>query len=206
MLSTQIASTSKLVVSPRQRLNPMVKQVKNVGLEFATADIPSDFHVNQDVGVVYLSMKYHLMNPRYILGRLDQMLGYKQRVLLLLCDSEGADEPMVDLSHHCIAKRATLLVAFSQLEAARYLETLKLYETKPPDMIRGETPSGAHEDVFAATVMAVRSVNSSDAAQLGTTFGTMKALAAAQTEELLMCPGLGAKKARALRDAFENPL
>ena len=206
MLSTQFAPSNKLLVSLRQKQNPMVKLIKNVGIEFVTETLPSDFHVNPDVGVLFLSMKYHLMNRRYIIGRLDGMLGYKQKILLLLNDSEGGDDEMVDLACDCITKKATLITAFSALECARYLETLKQYEAKPPDLIRGEPKSGLHEDMFRDCLVSVKSVNSSDAAQLGTTFGSLQALAAAQTEELLLCPGLGAKKARGLRDVFDNPL
>jgi DNA excision repair protein ERCC-1 len=195
---------NRLGVSPRQQLNPVLKMIKNVGIAFC--DCAADFHVSPEVGCLYLSMRYHLMNPHYILGRLDNLPGYKLRVVVLCNDSEGGDREMVELSCDCIAKNATLIVGFSEFECARYLETFKLYEKKTPEMIRGEQKSAAHEDVFADCVTSVKSVNKSDAAQLGTTFGTMRALASAKVEELLLCPGLGMKKARRIVDAFENPL
>ncbi len=195
---------NKLGISPRQQLNPVLKMIRNVGTAFC--ECAADFHVNADVGCLYLSMRYHLLTPRYILGRLDNLPGYKQRIVVLCNDSEGGDKELVELSCDCIAKNATLIVGFSEFECARYLETLKLYEKKPPDLIRGEQKSAAHEDVFAECVTTVKSVNQSDAAQLGTTFGTMQSLAAAKVEELLLCPGLGMKKARRIVDAFENPL
>ena len=151
-------------------------------------------------------MKYHMMNPRYITQRLDGMLGYSQKIVLLHSDSEGADDEAVELSCVCIAKGATLVLAFSAFECARYLETLKLYERRSADLIKGEQESKVHEDVFRDVLTSVRSINSSDASQLGTTFGTLPALAEASTEELLLCPGLGAKKADQLRSALDGRL
>ena len=204
MKSSDVAVSSKLLVSSRQRQNPVLRSLKNVPYEFA--ELPCDYHVSSEVGALYLSMRYHLLNPRYILGRLDALLGYRVRVLVLLMDSEVAETELVQLSCDAVSKHATLLVGFSELECARYLETLKLYEKKPPDLIRGEPASQRHEDVFAECVTVVKSVNQSDAAQLGTTFGTMQNLATARVEELLLCPGMGMKKAKRIVDMFENPL
>jgi DNA excision repair protein ERCC-1 len=104
-------------------------------------------------------------------------------------------------------KYATLLVGFSDLECARYIETLKLYEKKGPDVIRGEKKNDAHEDVFADCLTTIKSVNQSDAMQLGTTFGSMKNLCSAATvEELLLCPGLGIKKAQRIVECMKTPL
>jgi DNA excision repair protein ERCC-1 len=86
---------SKLFVSPRQQHNPVLKLVKNVA--FVLADCAADFHVNQDVGCLYLSMSFHLLNPRYIVGRLDNLPGYKHRIVVLNNDREGCDKEMIEL-------------------------------------------------------------------------------------------------------------
>lgn len=99
-------------------------------------------------------------------------------------------------------------MAFSELEAARYIETLKLFEKKAPEMIRGgAVGSVEHEDSVADCLTTIKSVNSSDAVQLGITFGTVQALAGtASVEELLLCPGLGMKKAQRIVECFNTNL
>ncbi len=179
-----------------------MQQLRNVS--FAFTDVPADFHINQDVGVLFLSLKFHLLNRRYIAGRLEHMSGYKQRVLLCFVDTDGVDAEVVELAAECIVKQATLLLGWSQLECARYIETLKLYEHKSADFIKGEQRTD-FEDVFGKCLTSVRSVNSSDVLQLGSAFHTMPRVAAASVEELLLCPGLGAKKARRLHDCFRQP-
>lgn len=182
-----------------------MRHVKNVSFYFG--ECTSDFHINSDVGVLFLGMSFHLMNSRYILGRLDGMTGYKQRILLLYNDREGCDKEMVDVSVICIAKNATLLVGFSELECARYIETLKLFEKKPADVLLNvREKNETHESVFAGVVTTIKSVNSSDAAQLGVTFGSMEGLCSASVEELLVCPGLGLKKAKRIVECVTSDL
>ncbi len=199
--------SAKLIVNPRQQQNPVLRHIKNVGTMIC--DCGADYHINNDVGCLFLSMSFHLLNPRYILGRLDAMVGYKQRILLFYHDREFCE--LVDLAVDCIAKNVTLVMAFSELECARYLETLKLYEKRTPELIKGASAGAraenGHEDVFAEVMTTIKSVNSSDAVQLGTTFGCMKTLGSVATvEELLVCPGLGMKKAKRILDCMSAKL
>jgi len=195
-----------VLVSSRQKDNHVLSSLKNVSYRFEDrqGQLSTDFHINSDVGILFLSLRYHMMNRRYILGRLDNMLGYKQRILLVHCDTEGADAEMVELATDCIVKNATLIVAWSELECARYIEAFKVYEGNTADSIKG-VQSKEFEDVFGKCLTSVRSVNSSDVLHLGTTFQTMQKVAQATTEELLLCPGLWTKKARRLYDCFHQP-
>lgn len=185
-----------ILVSSRQADNPMIKGKLLTNVTYSMVEgQPVDFHINAEVAVVYLSVKFHMANKLYILARLDQMVGYKKRILLCFCDCEGADSEMVDLAAICVAKNATLLVGWSLIECARYVEALKKFENSTPELIKGET-SSEFEDVFGNCLTSVRAVNSTDVLHIGTTFHTMERVALASVEEHLLCPGLGAKKAR----------
>lgn len=199
--SVGFETSHKVLVSPLQEKNPIVMLIRNVGISYV--DVPCDFHINQEVGCLFLSLKFHLQHKKYIVGRLDKMIGYRQRIVLVHADVE-ADADLVELTCECMSKNATVLVGFFPQECARYVETLKLYETKSADAIKGEQ-SHTLEDVWSDSLCTVRSVNSSDVEQLGATFGTMRTLANASQEEMLLCPGLGAKKVARIAEALDAP-
>ena len=57
-------------------------------------------------------------------------------------------------------------------ECARYLETIKIYETKAPDAIQGRTEED-YLSRFTAAVTTVRGVNRTDVLTLGRAFGSL---------------------------------
>ncbi|THH16059.1 hypothetical protein EW146_g4510 [Bondarzewia mesenterica] len=102
----QPGSGNNIIINPRQRLNPVLECIRNVGKEFG--EILPDFQVGKTTGVLFLSLRYHRLHPEYIHQRIEA-LGhtYNLRILLLIAD-----------------------------EAGQYLSTYKQYERKPPDLIR----------------------------------------------------------------------
>ena len=57
-------------------------------------------------------------------------------MLLVLIDMADSDEALRELSRVAVGKGLSLLVASSEKEAGRYIETFKLYENKPADMLQ----------------------------------------------------------------------
>lgn len=77
-------------VHPKQRGNPILKSITNVPWEFD--DIVPDYIVGPTTCVLFLSLKYHSLNPDYIHNRL-KMLGkkFELRVLLVQVDTKVCD-------------------------------------------------------------------------------------------------------------------
>jgi len=117
-----------------------------------------------------------------------------------------ADErhALLAINTQCLVHDATLLLAWSWEEAARYLETFRCYEHKPPTTIMARA-SDDYVGRLADVLGCVRSVNKTDAATLASNFGSVKAMALASREELARCPGLGGKKVERLYAALHAP-
>ena len=78
-------------------------------------------------------------------------------------------------------------------ECARYLETLKSYETKPADLIQGRV----EEDYMSklnATFTTVRGINKTDVLTLAGAFKTAAGVLQAGMQELSALPGIGPTK------------
>ena len=187
-----------VVVHPRQRGNPLLARLRGVAWEFAAGDAAArqtaDYCVSERTGVLFLSLQFHLLDPAYVVARLLAMRTcYTLRVLLVLCDvptgddttstrsisssgsggcTTGAGAALEELNVLCVQQDTTLLLAWSNDEAAQYVAALKLLERRSAAAIREPMPGA--EDTLARVVdclTQIRSVNRTDALALMKHFG-----------------------------------
>mmetsp|Transcript_43342 Transcript_43342/g.101667 ORF Transcript_43342/g.101667 Transcript_43342/m.101667 type:complete len:191 (-) Transcript_43342:314-886(-) len=124
--------THVLYVSTRQRGNKVLEYIRNVPFDYATM-VP-DYLMAYDKCALFLSLKYHrLKGPDYIQTRIQELRNnFKVRVLLVLVDISDNEAILSYLNHLAVLQDFSLLLAFSEEEAARYLETLKVSESRNP--------------------------------------------------------------------------
>ncbi|XP_020525875.1 DNA excision repair protein ERCC-1 isoform X2 [Amborella trichopoda] len=89
-------------------------------------------------------------------------------------------------------------------ECGRYLETIKVYENKPADIIQERTDSD-YLSRLSHALSVVRRVNKSDVVTLGSAFGSLSRVMDASMEDLARCPGIGEHKVKRLYDTFHEP-
>ena len=85
---------------------------------------------------VFLSLKFHRLQPQYVHNRIKALQRAFRTFVLCHCDVDDPVNPLAQVSKAAIDHHCTLLVAFSDLECARYLELLKAYENKPADSLQ----------------------------------------------------------------------
>nr|XP_054105599.1 DNA excision repair protein ERCC-1 isoform X8 [Callithrix jacchus] len=79
------AKSNSIIVSPRQRGNPVLKFVRNVPWEFG--DVIPDYVLGQSTCALFLSLRYHNLHPDYIHERLQNLgKNFALRVLLIQVD------------------------------------------------------------------------------------------------------------------------
>lgn len=194
-----------ILVSSRQKGNPILKFVRNVPWEFTDSIVP-DYVIGQNACALYLSLKYHTLNPNYIHERL-KLLGnasYNLRILLVQVDVQEPHHVLKQLMRICILAELTLMLAWSPEEAGKILETYKMFESKPPDMIMEKSNPDPHSKMVD-TLTTVKSVNKTDAVTLLTTFGSLEKIVKASVEDLTLCPGFGPQKAQRLNKVLNMP-
>ncbi|OCH88873.1 DNA repair protein rad10 [Obba rivulosa] len=194
---------NNIVINHRQRGNPVLECIRNVGKEFG--DILADYQVGRTTGVLFISLKYHRLHPEYIHQRIEQLgHSYNLRVLLLLCDIKEHQEPIRELTKTCLINNITVMVAWNPEEAGYYLSTYKQFEHKPPDMIKERVDKDYHS-MLRTALTSISKVNKTDVETLRTSLGSFADIARATSDQLQNLPGFGQVKAKRLKDAFEKP-
>lgn len=148
-VKSTMANPHCILVHPKQRGNPILKSILNVPLEFRD-DIVPDYVVGRTSCVLYLSLKYHNLNPDYICQRLKE-LGklYELRILLVQVDTPEPHNALKSLTRISLLADLTLILAWNAEEAGKIIETYKLFENKGPDFIMERVEANPHQKVFS---------------------------------------------------------
>lgn len=196
--------TSSILVSKRQKGNPILDHVKLLPWEYA--DIAVDYELGNTTCALFLSLKYHRLHPEYIYSRIRALgQNYRLRIILIIVDIQNHGDPLKELSKTSIINNLTLILCWSATEAGHYLELFKSSENAQPTAIRTQQPQ-SYKDSLVDFVTVPRTINKSDAASLISTFGSLQNAVNAQPEQISAVPGWGERKVRqwcnAVREDF----
>ncbi|GAB7338751.1 hypothetical protein MBLNU457_5463t1 [Dothideomycetes sp. NU457] len=197
------ASVSAILVSPRQKGNPILNNVRSVGWEYS--DIPADFILGATTCALFLSLKYHRIHPEYIYSRIKALGNrYGLRILLVLVDIDNHESPLKELSKTSLINNVTVILCWSSAEGGRYLELYKNYEHAAPTSIKG-IQSTTYSDQLVDFVTEPRGINKTDAVNLVSNFGSIRTAINARPEEIALIPGWGEKKVQRWCSAVREP-
>jgi len=197
------AGPSSIIVSPRQKGNPILDNVKSMPWEFG--DIPADYLLGLTTCALFLSLKYHRLHPEYIYNRIKQLQGkYALRIVLVMVDIQNHEDPLKGLSKTSLINNVTLVLCWSAAEGGRYLELFKTYENAAPTSIK-QHQSTAYSDRLVDFVTTPRSINKTDAVALVSQFGTIRTAVNARHEDVAMIAGWGEKKVQQWCGAVREP-
>ncbi|XP_069684695.1 DNA excision repair protein ERCC-1 isoform X2 [Periplaneta americana] len=186
-----------------QRGNPLLKSICNVPWEYE--EVIPDYVMGRTTCALFLSLRYHNLNPDYINERLKELgKQYELRVLLVQVDTKDPHHALKNLTRISILTDVTLMLAWSAEEAGRIIETYKIFEHKPPDLIMEKQENSPYQKLVNA-LTSIRSINRTDAMTLLTSFGSLEKIVRASPETLGLCPGLGPQKASRLHKVLHQP-
>ncbi|CZT42955.1 related to switching protein SWI10 [Rhynchosporium secalis] len=194
---------SSILVSPRQKGNPILANLRSFAWEYS--DIPADYVLGSTTCALFLSLKYHRLHPEYVYNRIKNLQGkYNLRVLLTMVDIGNHEESLKELSKTSLVNNVTVILCWSAAEAARYLELYKSYEHANSSAIRG-TESKGYAEKMVDFVTVPRSINKTDAVTIVSAFGSIKNAINARPEEVAVVGGWGEKKVRRWCAVVDEP-
>lgn len=181
-----------------------MKHVRLVPFTF-NKDIIPDYVLGQSTCAVFISFKYHLLHPKHVEKRIAEIgQSFKLRVVLALVDDDSNTKTLQELNKICFSRDFTLVLSWSNQEAARYLETLRNYENKSSSSIQVKEET-EFLPKLSKILTSVRSVNKTDVVTLLDVFGSFGSICAADQHQMMLCPGIGEKKMKRLHDALHAP-
>ena len=165
-----------------------------------------DYLAGPETAVLFISLRFQRLHPDYLQKRIEA-LGARHRTKVLLCrvDLEQPEEPLEQVTLAAFHAGLSLLLAWSDAEAAAHLEMLHRHQNKSAEVLMGKVADGDHRSRLSEVLTTVRGVNRTDASSLVTRFGSLAAIARAPEEELQGVPGIGDKKVRQLHQVFHAP-
>ncbi|KAJ4296595.1 ssDNA endonuclease and repair protein rad10 [Kalmusia sp. IMI 367209] len=194
---------SSILVSPRQKGNPILNSVRTVAWEYS--DIPADYVLGATTCALFLSLKYHRLHPEYIYNRIRDLKGqYQLRLLLTMVDIENHEDSLRELSKTSLVNNVTIMLAWSAQEAGRYLELFKTFEHAAPTSIKAQQ-SSSYSDKLVEFITVPRSINKTDALGLVSNFGSVRTAINAGPEEIGLIAGWGEKKVQRWCNAVREP-
>jgi DNA excision repair protein ERCC-1 len=197
------AGPSSILVSPRQKGNPILNSVRTVTWEYS--DIPADYVLGATTCALFLSLKYHRLHPEYIYNRIRDLKGqYQLRVLLVMVDIENHEESLRELSKTSLINNVTIMLTWSAQEAGRYLELFKTFEHAAPTSIKAQQ-SSTYSDSMVEFITVPRSINKTDAVGLVSNFGSIRTAVNAGPEEIGLIAGWGTKKVQRWCNSVREP-
>ncbi|KAK4506582.1 hypothetical protein PRZ48_000314 [Zasmidium cellare] len=194
---------ASILVSPRQKGNPVLDKIKSMPWEYS--DIPADYVVGVTTCALFLSLKYHRLHPEYIYTRIKNLQGkYNLRIILCMVDIDNHEESLKELSKTSVINNVTVVLCWSAAEGARYLELFKTFENAAPTSIK-QHQSTAYSDRLVDFVTTPRAINKTDAVSLVSQFGTLRTAVNARHEEVATIAGWGEKKVQAWCNTVREP-
>ncbi|TKA74696.1 hypothetical protein B0A55_05089 [Friedmanniomyces simplex] len=194
---------ASIIVSPRQKGNPILNNVKSMPWEYG--DIPADYVLGLTTCALFLSLKYHRLHPEYIYTRIKNLQGkYNLRIILTMVDIQNHEESLKELSKTSLINNVTIVLCWSAAEGGRYLELFKTYENAAPTSIK-QHQSTSYSDRMVDFITTPRSVNKTDAVSLVSQFGTIRTAVNARHEDVATIAGWGEKKVQRWCAAVREP-
>ncbi|KAK6082921.1 DNA excision repair protein ercc-1 [Seiridium cupressi] len=194
---------SSILVSPRQKGNPVLAALRSVAWEYS--DIPADYGLGLTTCALFLSLKYHRLHPEYIYTRIRNLQGrYNLRIVLTMVDIPNHEDSLRELSKTSLVNNVTVILCWSAAEAARYLELYKSYEHANFTGIKGQQAT-SYSEKLVEFVTVPRGINKADAVSLVSAFGSIRNAVNADPEQVAVIGGWGEKKVKRWCSVVEEP-
>lgn len=197
-----------LYVGLKQKGNTVLALIRNVPIAYSKM-VP-DYIMGPTTCALFLSIRYHKLYPQYIHRRISELgKDFKLRILLVYVDMDDNTTALNQINLIGVRNNFTVILCWSELECARYLETYKMKDGKTDVscITKKESTNIVDQvsDFLTSGHRGIGGVNKTDCLTLMHSFGSVAALTKATKDELALCPGMGSMKIRRLHEAFHRP-
>lgn len=175
-------------VSPLQNGNNVLTYLSQTSWHYDNAITP-DYEINNTVGVLFLSLRFHSCKPEYIHKRVRRLKPYKLGILLIHVDVPNYSSTIRELFN---TTPLTMLLGFSTEECSRYIQGLNLSAGRSINAIRRK------ENDQMAFLSSFPKINKDNVKRVIEEFGTLENFFGKSEDEIEQVRGFGRTKAQSI--------
>lgn len=193
-------------VNECQRGNPLLKYLTAISWRFSPSLADWDYELAGKLGILFVSLQFHQLNPSYFAERVSKTSRKALRVLLCLVDVKDYELFLSEITAACLTHDCTLFLVWSFAEGARYVESLRMSENRSADGLRAIRQPNDPVSTAEKFLLKIRGINKTDVENLLRRFKNIASIAAATRDQLKECPGIGETKIANIIKTFSDPL
>lgn len=187
-------------ILPIQTGNNLIKLLKKSSWHFDPL-ISADYEINSFIGVVFISIRFHICKSEYIRSRLRKVnKKYKKQILMLLVDIKDINVPVEEFLEISLEFDFTLIICYSYEECAKFISELDTNSFRNIEVIRPKKSDGA--DRFLSSFP---KLNKNDVDSIKNSFNSLKGLVNSERGFLENIEGIGKSKLELLEKYFDMP-
>ncbi|EPR79464.1 Ercc1 DNA repair protein [Spraguea lophii 42_110] len=184
-----------ILVSTSQKGNGILNYITK-SLWSYSPNIKSDYEVDGDISILFLSLRFHLCKPDYIYKKIK--IKYNLKILLLLVDIPNYELLITELFEFCDFYDTTIILSYSNEEAARYIQSFDLNKKRTENIIQKK--EGDHKMRF---LCGIPKITKEDAVNLEMKYKNIKNIINSSGEELKGINNMGDKKIKSMKEYWE---
>ncbi|ELA47375.1 DNA repair protein rad10 [Vavraia culicis subsp. floridensis] len=184
-------------VNSNQRGNNVLDYLNQVKWYYEDG-LTTDFEIENFISVLFLSLRFHLCKPEYIIARLNNLKEYRTSILLIYIDMHNYEEHMSEF----VQFDCQIFLCFSNDEAAMYLAAIDVNAHRSTEIIKHRYSFDLHERKIEFLAK-IPKINKKDAAALLEGKTCLKALFDDPDYKALNNARLSTKKKQSVEEYME---
>ncbi|ORD98478.1 ERCC1 [Hepatospora eriocheir] len=182
-------------VSSVQKGNVVISYLKQRNWQY-DHNITCDYEINKTIGVLFLSLKYHVTKPEYVLKRLLKLnKSYRIKILMIHVDVPNYNSVIKPLYDH---QDVTIILCKNQEECVEYIKNFEKSNEGSSEILRNK------ESSIERFLLDIPKVTQSEVNRIRSKYTNLISLMNSKETELTETFGVGKRKAKSILDIFNK--
>ncbi|RVD93459.1 Ercc1-like DNA excision repair [Tubulinosema ratisbonensis] len=150
------------------------------------------------IGLLFLSLKFHMCKPDYILRRMAKSVTKSHKILLLLADVKNYELILEQLFINSYKYNFTILISVNNEECSEYLKLIDLNQYKNTEILKNKK-----ENLIDNFIGLFPKINMNDIVNIKRAFLNLRSVINSSEKELCNVNGINKSKAANLVKYFD---
>lgn len=182
-------------ISSKQKGNNVINFLTYSSFSYSE-NLSTDYEINDNISVLFLSLKFHCCKPEYIFKRINKLKPYNLSILLIFVDTKNYSDTLLEMQDRI--QNLTIILGFTNEECARYLKAFDVNQNRSINIIRKK------EHKFDTFLESFPKINKTDTTCIIENFKTLKDFFNDIDTNVKNVKGIGQVKIKFLKEYYEK--